>query len=165
MARIRGAGPNHGWPDHLFEGRQFAFRGVPGAPADPPDVDINMWMNYNVRFHYAHGAYERYVAGELQHDRDDLTPYRVSDIIVTWIPARVVDAIGDLDMTVFGKFPALVIRNGHTAGALWVAPGPDNEPAVEDAHGHPIRLVAGQIYIEILPQGGSVTIGKNTWSY
>jgi hypothetical protein len=164
VAMIRAAGPNHSWPDRSFEGREFAFNHPPPA-IDPPDTNIAMWMNYTVRYHFDHGTYLRYVRGELQHDRDDSTPYRVADVIITWIPARVTDAIGDLDMSVFGKFPALVMRNGHTASALWVAPGPDNEPAVEDGHGHPIQLVPGQIYIEILPQGGIVSIGKNTWSH
>ena len=164
VARIRGAGPHYGWPDKLFEGKEFAFADMP-APADPPDVDLGMWMGYNARFHYDRGTYVRYVKGELQHDRDDMTPYRISDIIVTWMPARVIDSVGDLDMNVFGKFPAFVIRNGHTAKGFWVAPGPDNEPAVEDTNGHPIPLVPGQIYVEILPQGGTLTIGKNTWSH
>ena len=164
VAGIRAAGPRYGWPDRSFEGGEFSF-GNPPPPADPPDTNITMWMGYNVRFHFDRGTYLRYVKGELQHDRDDMTPYRVADVIITWVPARVIDSVGDLDMNVFGKFPALVMRNGRTAKGFWVAPGPDNEPAVEDEHGQPIHLVPGQIYIEILPQGGTVSIGKNTWSY
>jgi len=165
IARMRAAGPQHGWPDRPFEGRQFAYAKAPPAAADPRDVTLTFWNDYHVSYHWVGGAYRRLVEGVVQHDREDATPYRVSDIVVTWMPAEVIDQLGDLRMTVYGKFPALAIRNGHTALGYWVGAGPDTLPALENGHGESIALAPGQIYIEIMPQGSSVSIGKNTWTH
>jgi len=165
IARMRAAGPQHGWPDRPFEGQEFAYAHAPSVASDPHDVTLTFWNDYHVRYHWVGGAYERLVDGIVQHDREERTPYRVADVIVTWIPATVIDQLGDLRMTVYGKFSAMAIRDGHAALGYWVAAGPDILPALENGSGESIALSPGQIYVEVLPQGGSVTIGKNTWSH
>ena len=163
-ARLRSAAPRHGWPDRPLSAGEFSF-----ANARPPktaaDVVVSFWNGYSVRYRFAHGAYVRIIDGEVQHDRGRPQPYRVANIVAVWIPARVTDADGDLEMNVYGKFPALVIAGGRITRANWVMPGPDVLPAVETQAGKTIQLQPGQIYVEILPQGGQVASGKNVWSY
>jgi len=165
VARMRSSGPKHDWPDRPYTDSEFEFSGPPPALVDPADVDLTFWNDYRVTFHWVGGAYQRIIDGVTQHDRENPTPYRISSIVAVWMPATVLDSIGDLRMDVYGKFPAMAIRNGHAALADWIASGPDTPPSIEDGHGRPVALAPGQIYIEILPQGGSVTIGKNVWSH
>jgi hypothetical protein len=98
----------------------------------------------------------------VQHDRDDARPYQISDIVAIWIPAQVLDDLGDLAMSIYGEFPAFVIRPDRVEPARWIAAGPDAPPELLDDSGEPVALARGQIYIEVLPQGGSVTVGKLT---
>ena len=82
-----------------------------------------------------------------------------------WIPATVIDEVGDLKMTVYGDYPALLIHDGVVKEATWSAPGPTTMPRLLDSMGEAMSLVPGQIYIEVLPQGGRVTVGKKVWQH
>lgn len=164
IARIRDAGPNHGWYDHPFAGHAFPFEQV-DPPAAAPGITLDFWMAYSVRYIYSRGAYIRSIGGVVQHDLDDATPYRIADVIAVWIPATVLDSLGDLRMSVYGSYPALVVRDGKVTEAIWSAPGPTTLPRLLDGNGVPISLTPGQIYIEVLPQGGRVTVGKQTWQH
>ena len=126
---------------------------------------VTFWNDYTVRFHPVGGIYERLIDGKVQHDRDDHTPYRIADIIAVWIPAKVLDSLGDLEMEVYGRFPAVLVRDGIAVPATWVTTGPSSLPQLLDTHGEALPLAPGQIYIEVLPQGGTLKNGKNVWSY
>jgi hypothetical protein len=126
---------------------------------------VTFWHGYAVRFHPAAGGYERIINGRVQHDRDDKTPYAVEDIIAVWIPAKVLDSVGDLQINVYGSFPAVLVRSGVAVTGTWVAPGPTTMPQLLDKNGEELLLAPGQIYIEVLPQGGTLKNGKNIWSY
>jgi hypothetical protein len=168
VARLRSAAPNHGWPDAPFGQSIFAFA-KPWAPlADPvnaPGVTFHFWLNYTVHYLYDDGLYLRSIRGVIQHDLGDATPYRVADIVAVWIPARVMDSLGDLHMDVFGDFPAVAIRDGQAISCRWVQTDAASLPRVLTSDGQPVTMQPGQIYIEVLPQGGSVTVGKQTWTY
>ena len=75
------------------------------------------------------------------------------------------DAEGDLAMNVYGSFPAILVRDGHATPATWSAPDSATMPGLLDATGEPVPLAPGQIYIEVLPQGGTLRFGKNIWSH
>ena len=164
IARIRGDGPNHGWPDAPYGNSGFVFYDAPPPPS-APGITVDFWLHYSVRYIFSKGAYERTIGGVVQHDLGDPTPYRVADVIAVWIPAAVIDDQGDLKMDVFGEFPALLMRDGVVHEGTWVADGPTEFPRIVDADRHDMPLEPGQIYIEIIPQGGSVTVGKKTWRY
>jgi len=142
-----------------------ASPGPSSSPSSGADAVATFWNGYTVRFHPVAGGYERIIDGVVQHDRDDPTPYNVADIIVVWIPARVLDSLGDLAMNVYGTFPAVLVRDGHATTASWVAPGPTIMPQLLDPSGDDVPLAAGQIYVEVLPQGGTLRFGKNIWSH
>jgi len=163
VTRLRAAAPNHGWPDSAFKQPEFDFDYM-----RPPIVNsaiVSFWMHYQVDYRRSGFAFERSISGDVQHDRDDSRPYQVSDIIAIWIPAQVLDNLGDLAMSVYGDFPAEVVRPDRVEAAHWIATGPDAPPEIVDDVGNPIALARGQIYIEVLPQGGSVTVGKLTISH
>lgn len=164
IARIRQAGPQHGWPDMPYADSGFIFSDAPGVQT-APGITIDFWMHYSVRYIFSKGAYERTIGGVVQHDLGDPTPYRVADVIAVWIPATVIDDQGDLKMDVYGEFPAVLVRDGVVREGTWVADGPTELPRIVDADRHDMPLEPGQIYIEIIPQGGSVTVGKKTWRY
>lgn len=170
IASLRDAAPKHGWADQTFAGSQFAFLGDPvGDPAHVqaavPDVDLDFWSGYHVRYVYDDGSYRRLIDGVTQHDLDDPTPYRIADVVAIWIPAQVIDDLGDLRMNVYGRFPAVAVRNGLATTGMWIEAGPDALPRLEDGSGDPMLLTPGQIYVEVLPQGGRLTVGKQSWSY
>jgi hypothetical protein len=165
IALLRSAGPNHGWPDAPFAGSGFVFGDRPAGVHAPP-VTVDFEAGYVTRFDDGgDGTYRRSIDGVVQHDLDDAAPYRVADVVAVWIPETVMDSLGDLKMDVYGDFPAVVIRNGLATTGTWSAPGPDAPPSLIDPSGDDILLAPGQIYIEVLPQGGSVTAGNQSWSY
>ncbi len=162
VPRIRSVGPKSGYPDHVYDGKQFAFN-APGPAPSPtavPETVASFWLDYDVHFVWDGRAYERFIDGQAQHDRDDDRPYEVADIIVTWIPATVKDKLGDLDMTVYGTFPALLIVDGRVTKAQWIAAGPTTLPTIVGDDGSTLTLRPGQIYVEVLPQGSTVKTGK-----
>lgn len=137
------------------------------APAIPPvpNVVASFWLEYDVDFVWDGAAYQRFIDGQAQHDRDDDRPYEVDDIVVVWIPAKVLDAIGDLSMNVYGSYPAVLVRDDSAVEGTWIAPGPSSPPSLVDDSGTPLPLKPGQIYVEIMPQGSSLTLGKKSWSH
>jgi hypothetical protein len=193
VVKIREVGPKYGYADTPFRARGFEFdddRADPGSaalggaptssasadallspaalPTSPPlvpEVVLSFWQDYDVHFVWDGVAYQRFIDGQAQHDRDDDRPYEVSDIVVVWVPATVLDAIGDLRMDVYGSFPALLIHQGRVASGSWNASGPGTLPSLVGANGSTLPLTRGQIYIEVMPQGSSVKIGKQTWSH
>ena len=164
IARVRASGPQHGWPDTVFKGHGFRFSPSPKVAA-APGITIDTWMDYSVRYVFSNGAYIRSIKGVTQHDLDDPAPYRIADVVVTWIPATVIDSLGDLKMQVYGDFPALVIRDGQVRQATWSGQGPTSLPRLLDGDADDIPLAPGQIYIEVLPQGSRVTVGNKTWQH
>jgi len=164
IARIRQNGPQHGWPDMPYANSAFTFLDAPDVRS-APGITVDFWMHYSVRYIFANGAYERTIGGVVQHDLGDPTPYRIADVIAVWIPATVIDDQGDLKMNVYGEFPAVLIRDGAVREGTWVEDGPTEFPRIVDQDRRDMLLKPGQIYIEIIPQGGSVTVGKKTWRY
>ncbi|HXW76947.1 MAG TPA: DUF3048 domain-containing protein, partial [Candidatus Eremiobacteraceae bacterium] len=146
VALLRKSAANLGWPDTPFRGHLFRYAGLDDpmpAPAAAPGVTLDFWLRYSVRYVYNQGTYLRYIGGVAQHDLDDAAPYRIADIIVTWMPASVIDSQGDLHMDVFGDFPAVVIRAGQTIEGTWSQPDGASLPRVTDASGAPVKLVPG----------------------
>lgn len=164
-ARMRSTAAKYGYKDTPFLAEEFAFTGDPPPPPKAPDVTATFWRNYKVRFHLTAGGYQRIIGGSVQHDHNDPSPYLVADIIAVWIPAKVLDAEGDLQMDVYGRFPAVLVRDGTAVPGAWVAAGPNALPALLNTHGEALPLAPGQIYVEVLPQGGVLQSGKNIWSY
>ena len=176
IALLRKSAPNHGWPDTPFNGAPLHFEPaaqpapassaavtLPAAPTPPGAVDsfdLNFWDDYTVTYRRDGDAFERVIDNVVQHDRDDARPYRVADVVVVWIPARVLDAQGDLAMDVYGDYPAAVVRTTGVTEARWSAPGAQDTPLLADASGKAVALTPGQIYIEVMPQGGRLDVGK-----
>lgn len=165
IARMRATAPKYGYPDREFAQPAFAFYEDPPAASPVPDATVTFWNHYTVRFHAVRQTYERIINGVVQHDLNDKTPYAVADIIGVWIPAKVLDSLGDLEMNVYGKFPAVLVHDGKALPGRWVAAGPNVLPELLDLKGAPLPLTPGQVYIEVLPQGGTLQSGKNVWSY
>ena len=194
VARIRKTATGYGYKDTPLKAEEFSFAPAPSPPAPPPpqaateamqpdpassnaspvpspsapvapDAVAAFWNDYTVRFHPVARGYERIIEGKVQHDRDDPTPYTVADVIAVWIPAKVLDAEGDLAMNVYGSFPAVLVRDGQATPATWSAPDASTMPALLDATGEAVLLAPGQIYVEVLPQGGTLRFGKNIWSH
>ena len=188
IPKMRATAPKYGYKDTPFNAEEFAFAPnlLDPAPIDPPssaapdppsaaspnpmhsappDAILTFWNHYTVRFHLTSEGYERSIKGVVQHDLGDPQPYKVADIIAVWIPAKVLDALGDLRMEIYGSFPAVLIRDGIAFTGTWVAPSPDSMPQLVDKDGQQLPLAPGQIYVEILPQGGTVKNGKNIWSH
>jgi len=164
VAKLRAAAPNHGWPDEPAVDAAFAFAPRP-APQAAPDVKVDFWNGYEVRYAYDRGKYLRFIKGVEQHDLEDPEPYRVADVIAVWIPATVIDELGDLRMQVYGDFPAVAVRPGSVVTGRWIARNADVLPRLEDRSGSAVKLAPGQIYIEVLPQGGRLAVGKQTFAY
>ena len=164
VARMRASGPKHGWADTKFGGPAFRFSRPSPAPA-APGITLDFWRDYTVRYIYSRGTYLRSIGGVVQHDLEDATPYRIADVVAVWIPATVLDQLGDLRMDVYGDYPALVVRDGSVTEATWSAAGPNAMPKLLNGTGSQVPLTPGQIYVEILPQGGRVTVGKQTWQH
>jgi len=195
VARIRKVGPGYGHADKPYEGDEFAFvtpapatpdapnataaASPPETPAaalaattapasasnDVPDVVASFWLEYDVHYVWDGTGYQRFIDGQAQHDRDDDRPYQVNDIIAVWIPAKVLDSIGDLSMDVYGSFPAVLVHDGRAQSGVWDAPGPGTLPQLHGDAGAPLALAPGQIYIEVMPQGSSFSVGKHVWSH
>jgi DUF3048 family protein len=180
IARMRKSAPDHGWPDTPFTASALRFDDPPQpvasatpvvetvATAPPKTVDsfsVGFWLNYSVEFRRDGDGFERIINGVVQHDLDDARPYRVADVVVVWVPARVLDSLGDLAMDVYGDFPAAVVRTDGVTQARWEEPGPNDLPYLSDASGESIALIPGQIYIEYVPQGGRLDVGKLHISY
>jgi len=165
VAKMRTTAPLYDYKDTPLDAEEFAFTPDPPQQALSPDVLFTFWLGYQVRFRPAGTGYVRMIGPNVQHDLGDKRPYIVSDIIAVWIPARVMDSLGDLQMDVYGKFPAVLVRNGVATKGSWVAPGPNTMPELLDQQGDAMPLAPGQIYIEVLPQGGTLASGKNVWSY
>ncbi len=170
IERIRKTAPEYGTKDTAYAQQEFDFTAsdprAPGAPpSEVPPVLISFWNDYNVLFVYDGTGYQRYIDGAVQVDRDDARPYSVANIIAVWIPATVLDSIGDLAMNVYGAFPAVLIHDGRAETGTWVAPGPADVPSLFGADEKPLVLKPGQIYIEVLPQGSRIASGKSVWSH
>lgn len=171
IVRIRKTGPAYGYADKAYTGDQFSYGSPSPAPSPAPSPGLvpetvaSFWLEYDVHFVWDGAAYQRFIDGEAQHDRGDDRPYEVSDIVAVWIPAKVLDPIGDLSMDVYGTYPAVLVRGGRASTGTWSATGPASLPKLDDDAGQPLDLLPGQIYIEIMPQGSSLKVGKQSWSH
>ena len=167
IARIRTYAPKFGYADVTYAGHQFAFDAVAADAAGGfvPEAVVSFWNDYDVHFVWDGAAYQRFIDGQAQYDREDDRPYEVSDIVAVWIPAKVLDQIGDLAMNVYNTFPALLIRRGQVTSAQWIASGPTALPNLVADDGSALQLTPGQIYIEVLPQGSSVKNGKQSFTH
>ena len=182
VVKMRTVGPQYGYTDTRYAGHGFEFddekADAPSSAADMPspapaptwpplvpEAVVSFWQDYDVHFVWDGAAYQRFIDGQAQHDRDDDRPYEVADIIAVWVPATVLDPIGDLRMDVYGTYPALLIRQGRATQASWIASGPASLPSLVGENGATLLMTRGQIYVEIMPQGSSVKVGKQTWSH
>ena len=159
------AGANNDAAVSLAEAQTPAPAAIPAPLPFIPEAVLSFWQDYDVHYVWDGVAYQRFIDGQSQHDRDDNRPYEIADVIVTWIPATVLDAIGDLRMNVYGSYPALLIRQGCATTGTWSASGPAALPELVGENGAMLSLTRGQIYVEIMPQGSSVKIGNQTWSH
>ena len=178
VARMRDVGPKSGYADTPFTGQAFTFDDTPDAgvtrpeprpsPTDSPLVPetvVSFWNGYQVHYVWDGAGYERFIDGQAQHDRDDGRPYEIGDVIAVWIPATVLDSIGDLAMNVYGTYPALLFRGGRATTGSWQSNGPSALPLLVGDDGSTLSLAPGQIYIEIMPQGSTIVNGKKSWSH
>ncbi len=181
IVRIRKVGPTYGYADKAYGGDQFSYAeptvtATPDSADSPqpspsatagliPEAVVSFWLEYDVHFVWDGVAYQRFIDGDAQHDRDDDRPYEVSDIVVVWIPAKVLDSIGDLSMDVYGSYPAVLVQAGRATAGRWVAAGATSLPRLEDDSGSPMRLTPGQIYVEVMPQGSSLKVGKQSFTH
>lgn len=160
--------PEESWHKYIPVENQWDFkdsapleeRGDIGA-AIP--ITYNYWdtmSGFNVEWRYdkENNEYVRYQGGTKQTDANNGEELRASSVIVRYTEETAVgDKKNHLYQEVVGSGDALIFQDGKVIKATWNRPRPDVLDVYTDSNGDPVELVRGQIWVQLLPIGQSVS--------
>jgi hypothetical protein len=159
VPRLREAMRRAGWerPPSRTPPERLDYRLPEGEPA--AEVRIPYPRGFEVRFVYREGAYERWVAGELQRD-DAGRPLRVGTVVVQYARWRGWRA-GRVDVSevaVVGGGEGVVLTGGVAVPVRWRKPSDTAPTAFTDEEGRGLVL-PGPVWVSVVPDDRRAVVG------
>lgn len=104
------------------------------------DANTNRWARHQGKEGYA-----------------DEPPLFADTIIVLRVHASVLDEIGRKHIDTIGTGDVVIFQAGRVVQGIWSKDSVKGRTLFSDADGNPLSIHPGKIWIEVVPQGGSVT--------
>jgi hypothetical protein len=126
-------------------------------------LDFNFWdsiTGYNVRWEYIpeSNSYRRYQSNEVIKDADTGNEIEAKNVIVQFQKETSVgDKKNHLLYQTLGTGEAQIYCDGQKINAVWSKQSPRSRTKYFDLAGNPVELVRGQIWVEIVPSGNTVS--------
>lgn len=125
-------------------------------------IEFNFWgtLGYEVKWEYdpKENVYLRYQGGELQKDAATGESLKVKNVIVQFM---VETALNDLKNHILyqtvGEGEAKIFRDGQIVEAVWERPAIEDRTQYYESGGKKVEFNRGQIWIEVLPVGTSIS--------
>lgn len=102
--------------------------------------------------------YERYFNEEKFLD-DQGRPVVANNIIIQYVPVKVLDEIGRLQIDTIGDGGARVLRDGKMTRGVWRKAGLTSRTRFYDSAGQEISLQPGRVWVLLVPEKAEVEIG------
>lgn len=102
-------------------------------------------------------VYQRYVNGKVHVDETDGTALTTKNILIQYVPTKVVDNAGRLDLELVGKGEGWWLTDGFKVPILWEKNSRTGYTTYSTTDGTPIALNPGNLWIQIIPK--SLVIG------
>lgn len=107
----------------------------------------------------AKGGYLRSQAGQPHQDRLTKAQILVKNLVIQTISNNIsVGEKGRLTMRVDGTGKAKIFQNGTVREVTWSKTSPEARTTFVGADGNPVSFVLGNTWVEVLPEGRTVTI-------
>ena len=159
--------------DKGFEPWTFADDAKEGDRGTVSKIDFGFWDNnlgsdYTVQWNYtkAENTYKRVNAGKPHIDKNTEKQLTAKNVIVVFADESVANDgyEGGQHMLydIIGKGDALIFQNGKASEGTWLKPDEETLMKFEDEDGEEVKMVRGQIWIEILPTGNDVDYTSGT---
>lgn len=139
---------------------------IDDAPASSPDatkISFGFWDNkpdYDVTWQYdkASNSYLRFNGGKAHMDLNTNKQLSAKDVVVEFVKEQgPVDRNLHMLYTTIGTGKALVFQNGTVIDATWEKDSRTGRTKYFDKSGKEISFVGGQIWIEAVPAGNTVS--------
>jgi hypothetical protein len=115
-----------------------------------PESDV-LW-----RYRRGQNRYLRFHGSE-PHTLEDGTQVSATNVVVQVVPVRLTNLLDPAgnpipEVSVIGRGPAFVFRNGRLIQGRWVRESRDEITRLEDRQGNEIALAPGSTWIELFPR-------------
>lgn len=97
-------------------------------------------------------VYQRYVNGKVHVDETDGTALTTKNILIQYVPTKVVDDAGRLDLELVGSGEGWWLTNGVKVPILWEKNSRTGYTTYSKTDGTPITLNPGNLWIQIIPK-------------
>jgi len=130
-------------------------------------LEFDFWETtpgYNVKWEYdsATNDYKRYQGGEMVKDADTGKEIRAKNVIVQFQKeSSVGDKKNHLMYQTLGTGEAQIFRDGQKITAVWSKQSPRSRTKYYDSAGNPVEFARGQMWVEIVPSGNTVSYQTN----
>ena len=150
------------WLDH-FTSWKFADEAKPEDRGQVNSLSFGFWddfSDYSVKWEYDRDSnlYRRVNGGQSHIDLNNQQQITAKVVVVE--VAHEPGPIDDLKHLLYqttGKGDGLIFQNGGTAKVTWEKPNRTARTIFKDAKGKEVEFARGQIWIEVLPSGQTVT--------
>ncbi len=123
-----------------------------------PEIEIRYWGGYTVCYHFAEesGAYLRYL-GDASRPHLDTTGKQLAaeNIIVKYVPTRVIDDVGRLRMELDSQGELLFFQKGTATSGYWLKDS-QGETEYYNRKGEPLEFLPGRTWIQVVPLNAEI---------
>lgn len=169
------AAPHNLYTNSTLLDKLLAARGITAPASFKPtprkaDSPAQTAANPNITINYSSGAftaayrydaaandYARLLAGVPHIDRNSGKQIHVKNIVVEYMPTRILDSAGHVGMTTVGRGQGIVFRDGQAIAATWVKESRNARTKLLDTNGNEIPLNVGNTWYSIVPVGRTVS--------
>lgn len=140
---------------------RFSFQKVSFIQSDSikaSNIFIDSWGDYQViyKFSESENLYYRFLGDrDYPHLTTSGKQLTAKNIIVQYVPTRVIDDVGRLEMELEGKGEALIFRDGIVIKGYWEK-RENNWTTYYDDNGEEVFLTPGKTWIQIIPTSSFV---------
>lgn len=115
--------------------------------------------DYAVRWEYdrAKNAYRRYQGGKVQDDAVSGQPIEAKNVVVQLTKVSILDEVGRRRIVTLGEGDAVIAVDGNAYHGTWRKTSNDGRTRFYDASGNEIRFNAGATWIEVVPEGTTIS--------
>lgn len=107
------------------------------------------------KYNSSTNQFDRYQMGSRHCDADGKC-ISTDNVIVMNVDKKVLDEIGRLQIITIGQGEATVFKDGIDYVGTWIKTGVESRTGFYDVNGEEIKLNPGKIWIELVPEDGSV---------
>lgn len=135
-------------------------------PLNPPShgiINIGLKGKYSVRWEFdaASNSYKRFNGGVAHMDREHNVQLSAKNVVVIFMQnlgyKQVTPGVSNRNFVTIGSGAAKIFRDGTLVDGSWKKDSREARTKLFDANGVEIELNRGQIWMEMLPVGTSVT--------